>query len=90
MSYSGIVTVILEPETLSGMDDETRKELAGAADAYENASPRLRAAIIRAARKGETPAVITRAIMHVMTYDYVAKLIREDRAGNPEEYPGQS
>jgi hypothetical protein len=71
---------MLEHETLTHVDDDTRRELADAADAYVQAPAKLRAAIIKAGRAGEKPADITRAINHVMTYDYVARLVREDRA----------
>lgn len=80
MSYSGVVTAITEHATLTEMDESTAKALAEAAEAYEQAPVRLRAAILTAARSGETPAAITRAIRHVYTYDYVARLIRQDRA----------
>lgn len=80
MSYSGTVTVLSEHATLTVMDEATAKELADAADAYEAAPVRLRRAILDAARNGEKPADITRAIRHVFTYDYVARLIRQDRA----------
>lgn len=80
MSYSGIVTAISEHATLTEMDESTATELAEAAEAYEQAPVRLRAAILAAARNGETPASITRAIRHVYTYDYVARLIRQDRS----------
>lgn len=81
MSYSGVVTAITEHETLPDMDEDTARELAEAADAYERAPVRLRAAILKAARNGEKPADITRAIRHAYTYEYVARLIRKDRAG---------
>lgn len=87
MSYTGVVTALLDHATLTQVDDETRRELEAAADAYEKASPRLRAVIIKAARNGNKPSEITRAIRYAMTYDYVARLIREDRADNPEAYP---
>lgn len=87
MSYSGVVTVILEPATLTQVDDETRRVLEEAAEAYEKAPVRLRAAILEAARNGDTPAAITRAIRHAYTYEYVGRLIRADRADNPELYP---
>lgn len=80
MSYSGVVTTLAEHETLTDMDEATAKELAEAAEAYERAPVELRAAIIAAARNGEKPADITRAIGHVYTYEYVARLIRRDRA----------
>lgn len=67
--------------TLTDMDESTAKELAEAADVYEQAPVRLRRAILSAARNGEKPADITRAIRHVYTYEYVARLIRKDRAG---------
>lgn len=86
MSYTGFVTVILEHETLTGVDEETRQSLVVAADNYEHGPARLQAAILAAARKGEKPAAITRAIGYVYTYDYVSKLVREDRKANPGEY----
>ena len=58
------------------------QKLQEAADAYvaaEQAPERLRAAILEAAAHGERPAAITRAIRHVYTYDYVARLIRDAR-----------
>jgi hypothetical protein len=79
---------MLDRATLADMlDADTRRDLGDLADAYEKASPRLRAAILKAARGGANPAEITRAIKHVMTYDYVARLIRQDRKDNPGDYP---
>lgn len=89
MSYSGVVTVLHEPATLTQVDEETRRALEGLADAYEQAPVRLRAAILAAARAGERPAAIARAIRHTYTYEYVGRLIREDRAENPELYPAR-
>ena len=66
--------------TLTGVDEDTARELAEAAEAYERAPVRLHAAILAAARNGERPADIVRAIRHVYTYEYVARLIRKDRA----------
>lgn len=73
--------------TLTDMDETTAKELAGAAEAYdkavnalERASADLRAAILDSARDGGRPADIVRAIRHAYTYEYVARLIRKDRA----------
>lgn len=55
-------------------------ELEAAAQAYEEAPKRLRAAILKAAlERGEKPADITRKIGHVYTADYVARLVREAR-----------
>jgi hypothetical protein len=62
------------------VDDETRQELEAAADQYRQAPDTLKAAIIAAGRRGDRPADIVRAIKHVYTYDYVARLIRNDRA----------
>lgn len=86
MSYTGMVTVILERATLTQVDDETRRELEAAADAYEKAPVRLRRVILDAARNGDRPAEITRAIRFLYTYDYVARLIRQDRKANPDLY----
>ena len=86
IAYTGFVTVILERETLTGVDQETRQALDDAADNYAMAPSRLQAAILAAARKGEKPAAIARAIDYVYTYDYVARLVRKDRAANPGEY----
>lgn len=73
------MTAVLEHATLTAVDDEVRQALKDAADAVENGPARLRAAIIAAAEKGEKPADITRAIGHVYTYDYVARLVRDWR-----------
>lgn len=79
MSYNELVTIALEHATLSDMDDAVREELESAADQVENGPARLRAAIVKAGIGGEKPAVITRTIGHVWTYDYVAKLVRDAR-----------
>lgn len=87
MSYPVVVTVMSEHETLTDMDEATAKELAEAGETYDKAvaaldkaSADLRAAILDAARNGGRPADIVRAIRHVYTYEYVARLIRADRA----------
>jgi hypothetical protein len=80
------VTVILEHETLTGVDSDTRQALEVAADNYAMAPARLQAAILAAARKGDNPATIARAINYVYTYDYVARLVRNDRKANPGLY----
>ena len=77
---------MLEPGTLTQVDEDTRRDLEALADAYERAPARLRTRILTAARDGDSPAAIARAIRHVYTYDYVARIIREDRADNPEMY----
>ena len=86
MTYTGFVTVILERETLTDVRPEVRQSLEVAADNYENGPARLQAAILEAARKGEKPAAIARAIGYVYTYDYVARLVRRDKKANPAEY----
>jgi len=81
------MTAVLEQRaTLADVDEQTRQALEVAADNYEHGPERLKAAILKAARKGDKPAAIARAIGYVYTYDYVAKLVREDRADNPGEY----
>jgi hypothetical protein len=67
-------------------DHATQVKLEAAADAYEEAPAQLQASILAAARNGERPAAITRAIKHAYTYEYVAQLIRDDKAANPGLY----
>lgn len=81
------MTAVLDRETLTAVDEETRQALKVAADNYEHGPARLQAAILAAARKGERPAAITRAISYAYTYDFVAKLVRSDRRAHPELYP---
>lgn len=76
------MTVMIDRETLTGMADmdaETRAKLAAAAQAYRDAPVNLRAAIVEAGRNEVKPADIARAIDYAFTYDYVARLIRQDR-----------
>jgi hypothetical protein len=82
------MTAVLEHATLADVNEPTRQALATAADAYAQAPATLKAAILAAARSDpdNTPAKITRAIGHVYTYDYVARLIRQDREKNPGLY----
>jgi hypothetical protein len=61
------------------MDEATKQELAALGEAYKQTPAKLREAVIEAGRRGERPAAIQRAIGYVWTYDYVAKLIRDDR-----------
>ena len=82
--------MILERETLTGVEDDTRQALEVAADIYAMAPARLQAAILAAARKGDKPAEIARAIGYVYTYDYVARLVRKDKRANPGEYKRES
>lgn len=77
----------MEHGTLTQVDPETLGRLETAADNYVNGPERLKAEILTAGRKGEKPAAIARGIRYAYTYDYVAKLIREDRDANPDEYP---
>jgi hypothetical protein len=90
MSYSGIVTADLDHATLTDVDSDTRADLEQAADNYVNGPDRLKRAIIRAARSGEKPAAIARAIGYAYTYDFTAKLVREDKAANPGRYPADA
>jgi hypothetical protein len=78
---------MLEHETLTDMDDETRLGLAEAADHVLHGPERLKAKIIAAGRNGEKPADIHKVIHPAYTYDYVAKLIREDRAARTRQSP---
>jgi len=71
---------MLEHETLAGMDEKTRAKLARAAKTYVDAPANLRAAIAEAGIAGEKPADIAKAINHALTYDYVARLVRQARA----------
>jgi len=68
------------------VDEKTRQALEVAADNYENAPARLKAAILAAARKGEKPGRIARTIRYAYSYDYVARIVREDRDANPGAY----
>ena len=77
---------MLEHETLTGVDAKTRQALEDAADNYAMAPARLQAAILAAARGGDKPALIARAIGHVYTYDYVARIVRLDKRANPAMY----
>jgi hypothetical protein len=81
---------MLERETLTGVDQDTRQSLEDAADNYAMAPARLQAAILEAARKGDKPATIARAINYVYTYDYVARLVRNDKRIHPALYKRES
>jgi hypothetical protein len=89
MSYSWIVTTDIDRETLPQVDPETRAQLEQAADNYVNGPDRLKAAIVAAGRKGNKPADIARAIGYAHTYDFTAKLVREDKAANPDLYAAE-
>ena len=78
--YDGFVTAVLdERATLTAMDDATKQELAALGAVYRETPAKLREAVIAAGRRGDKPAEIHRAIGYVWTYDYVAKLVRDDR-----------
>jgi hypothetical protein len=64
-----------------GVDPEMEQELAAAADAYLQAPGQLHATILKAAAKGAKPAKITKAIKYAYSPDYVARLVREAKAG---------
>lgn len=86
MSYTRTVTATIDHATLTQVDPETRGRLEQAADNYVNGPERLKGEIVDAARRGEKAAAIARAIGYAYTYDFTAKLIRGDRAANPEAY----
>ncbi len=67
-------------ETLSCVDDDVRADLKEAAAALKAAPNNLKAAIIRAAGRGENANKITEAIEFVYSPDYVRRIIREARA----------
>lgn len=61
------------------MDEQTRRGLIMAADAHQRAAG-LRELVITAGRQGATPTEICKLIFPAYSYDYIAKLIRDDRA----------
>lgn len=61
------------------MDDDVRDDLQEAAQALRDAPDNLKAAIIRAAAKGDNANKITEAIGFVYSPDYVRRIIREAR-----------
>lgn len=73
------MTAVLEHETLAQMDAKTRERLEQAAQTYRDAPANLKAEILASGEKGDRPADIVKAIGHVYTYDYVARLVRDDR-----------
>ena len=81
MTYNGNVTTGLADATLTYVHEDTRRELKEAAEAVRSGPSLLKVAICKAADEGERAADITRAIDHVWTYDYVARVIREHRGG---------
>ena len=82
MTYNRNVTVTLDHATLTCVQEDTARELKEAAEAVRSGPSLLKVAICKAADEGERAADITRAIDHVWTYDYVARVIREHRAGS--------
>lgn len=84
-----MTTVLDQCATLTGVDEATRQALRAAADEYQQAPARLKTVILEAARNGDKPADVARAIGYVYTYDYVARLIRQDRVANPGLYPAE-
>lgn len=66
------------------MDEDTRRGLAEAAAEMMAAPERLKKLILEAARDGSRPADIHRVIFPAYTYDYIARLIRDDRASQAE------
>lgn len=82
MTYNQNVTMGLATATLDRVQEDTRRELKDAAEAVRSGPSLLKVAICKAADEGERAADITRAIDHVWTYDYVARIIREHREGS--------
>ena len=66
-------------ESLSQVDADVRADLEQAAAALKAAPDNLKAAIIRAAARGENANRITEAIEFVYSPDYVRRIIREAR-----------
>jgi hypothetical protein len=62
------------------MDEKTRRGLVEAAATKTAAAGHLKDLIVEAARGGAKAADIHRAIFPAYTYDYVAQLIRKDKA----------
>jgi hypothetical protein len=60
-----------------------KQRLEQAGRTYREAPAELRAVILASGRAGDKPAEIHKTIGYVYTYDYVARLVREDRAKNP-------
>jgi hypothetical protein len=81
------MTAVLEHETLTQMDDETRVRLGQAAAAYKAAPRTLRDEIFASADKGDRAADIVKAIDYAYTYDYVARLVRERRSPRKADEP---
>ena len=81
--YDESVTVVQDRETLTAVEDKTRQALEAAASAYEQAPATLKEAIRAAARAGQRPADIVKAIKHVYTYDYVARIVRDEVGPRP-------
>jgi len=67
------------------MDETTRRGLAEAAATKTAAAGQLKNLILKAARDGDRPADIHRAIFPAYTYDYVAQLVREDKAARADQ-----
>lgn len=74
-------------ETLVSVDDDVRADLKEAARALRDAPGNLKAAIIRAAARGENANKITEAIEFVYSPDYVRGIIRKAR--NDGELPAK-
>jgi len=67
-------------ESLSCVDEDVRADLKEAAAALKAAPKNLKAAIVRAADRGENANKITEAIGFVYSPDYVRRIIRDARA----------
>lgn len=74
------MTTTLDRETLTAVEDDVRNDLEAAAKEFLEAPAKFRAAILRAAARGENANAITAAIGFAYSPDYVRRLIREARA----------
>lgn len=76
--------LLQDRENLSHVDDDVRADLQQAAAALRDAPANLKAAILRAAARGENANRITEAIGFVYSPDYVRRIIREGRGPSGE------
>jgi len=73
------VLLLQDRENLASVDKDVKADLQQAAEALRTAPANLKAAIIRAAAKGENANKITEAIQFVYSPDYVRGIIRQAR-----------
>lgn len=70
---------------MNRLDEQTRRGLAEAADVVMHGPERLRSLIIEASRNGARPTDIHRVVFPAYTYEYIARLIRADKAAQAAE-----